>query len=531
MKKQMSAGILSICVAAALVLGGCGGPSGKPAQENTAAKESTAQAAAPAPSGDNRFTYVVGTEPLTLDTHLMSDANTGRVSVQIHENLVKRDLEGNFQPVLATEWKSNDQATEWTFKLREGVTFHDGEPFNAEAVKFNIERLKNPETGSPKSSLVKMITDFEIVSDYEIKFILDEPCAVIPAMVSTYSTGMMSPRAVSQYGKEYSTHAAGTGPLKLKEWIPGTAMSLEKYEDYWGKKASAQIIDIKIIAEDSARAMMLKTGDADVAANIPSVLVDELKNDSSVAIEMVPGYRTIYLGLNFKDEKLANRKVREALDCAIDRNAIIQGIQGGYVTFPSTGVISSSILNAKPGIGDDYQYDPERAKELLAEAGYPDGFTIRINTPEGRYAMDRQVAEAVQAMLQQAGITAEIHVLDWGAYTEAAAAGDTQIFLLGKGCATGDLAQDLMYNYKSGELQNYTFYSNPEYDRICEEQQKTADEAKRKELLYQMQDIIHEDRASIILYYENQTFGTRANVEGLVIYPNETIELAYLQRK
>ena len=154
-----------------------------------------------------------------MDTHLMSDANTGRVSVQIHENLVKRDLEGNFQPVLATEWSPNEDATEWTFKLREGVTFHDGEPFNAEAVKYNIERLKDPATGSPKSSLVTMISDFDIVNDYEIKFILDQPCAVIPAMVSTYSTGMMSPKALEEYGKDYSTHAAGTGPLKLKEWI------------------------------------------------------------------------------------------------------------------------------------------------------------------------------------------------------------------------------------------------------------------------------------------------------------------------
>ena len=167
----------------------------------------------------------------------------------------------------------------------------------------------------------------------------------------------------------------------------------------------------------------------------------------------------------------------------------------------------------------------------MAEAGYPDGFTTKINTPEGRYAMDRQVAEAIQAMLSQVGITAEVNVLDWGAYTEAAAAGDTEIFLLGKGCATGDLAQDLMYNYRSGELQNYTFYSNPEYDKVCEEQQRTADESARKELLYKMQDIIHEDRASVILYYENQTFGTRADVSGLVIYPNETIELAYLNRK
>lgn len=522
--------IIAMTMASLLVLSGCSGTTSK--EESTVQSSSSPTVSASSgQSAGNHFTYVIGTEPLTLDTHLMSDANTGRVSVQIHENLVKRDLEGNFQPVLATEWSPNEDATEWTFKLREGVTFHDGEPFNAEAVKYNIERLKDPATGSPKSSLVTMISNYDIINDYEIKFILDQPCAVIPAMLSTYSTGMMSPKAVDEYGKDYSTHAAGTGPLKLKEWIPGTSMSLEKYAGYWGEQATAETIEIKIIAEDSARAMMLKTGDADVAANIPSVLVDELKSDPNVSIEMVPGYRTIYLGLNFQDEKLANRKVREAIDYAIDRDAIINGILGGYVTFPSTGVISSSIQNAKTGIGDDYKYDPEKAKQLLAEAGYPDGFTTRINTPEGRYAMDRQVAEAIQAMLSQVGVTAEVRVLDWGAYTEAAAAGDTEIFLLGKGCATGDLAQDLMYNYKSGELQNYTFYSNPEYDQVCEQQQRTADEDARRELLYKMQDIIHEDRASIILYYENQTFGTRANVSGLVIYPNETIELAYLTRK
>ena len=339
--KKRTAKVFAMTIASLFVLSACSGTaSNQTSTGETAGAAGTTDTTVPSStgqsSGGNHFTYVIGTEPLTMDTHLMSDANTGRVSVQIHENLVKRDLEGNFQPVLATEWSPNEDATEWTFKLREG---------------------------------------------------------------------------------------------------------------------------------------------------------------------------------------------------AIDRDAIINGILGGYVTYPSTGVISSSIQNAKQGIGDDYKYDPEKAKQLLAEAGYPDGFTTKINTPEGRYAMDRQVAEAIQAMLSQVGITAEVNVLDWGAYTEAAAAGDTEIFLLGKGCATGDLAQDLMYNYRTGELQNYTFYSNPEYDKVCEEQQRTADENARKELLYKMQDIIHEDRASIILYYENQTFGTRADVSGLVIYPNETIELAYLARK
>lgn len=145
---------------------------------------------------------------------------------------------------------------------------------------------------------------------------------------------MMSPKAVQEYGKDYSTHAAGTGPLKLKEWIPGTSMSLEKNENYWGDPATADTINIKIIAEDSARAMMLKTGDADVAANIPSVLVNELESDPNVAISMVPGYRTIYLGLNFQDEKLSNLKVREAIDYAIDRDAIINGIFGRLCYIP-----------------------------------------------------------------------------------------------------------------------------------------------------------------------------------------------------
>ena len=152
-------------------------------------------------------------------------------------------------------------------------------------------------------------------------------------------------------------------------------MSLEKNESYWGKAATAETIDIKIIAEDSARAMMLKTGDADVAANIPSVLVDELQSDPNVEIEMVPGYRTIYLGLNFQDEKLANLKVREAIDYAIDRDAIINGILGGYVTYPSTGVISSSIQNAKQGIGDDYKYDPEKAKQLSGRIYHKNKYT------------------------------------------------------------------------------------------------------------------------------------------------------------
>lgn len=205
---------------------------------------------------------------------------------------------------------------------------------------------------------------------------------------------------------------------------------MTRFDDYWGEKATVDSITFRIVPEDASRVMMLKTGDADLVAGIPPVQIEELQSDPNVKVLVETGYRTIFLGMNSTVKPLDDVRVRQAVNYAIDRESIIKNVMRDVASYPDSFMVSNVIDNSAKGLGC-YEFDQEKAKALLAEAGYADGFTLTLSTPEGRYAMDRQVAEVIQAMLMEVGITAEINVLDWGAYSEQATSGQHQFFLLG----------------------------------------------------------------------------------------------------
>ena len=193
-------------------------------------------------------------------------------------------------------------------------------------------------------------------------------------------------------------------------------------------------------------------------------------------------------------------------------------------------MVSNVIDNSAKGLGC-YEFDQEKAKALLAEAGYADGFTLTLSTPEGRYAMDRQVAEVIQAMLMEVGITVEINVLDWGAYSEQATSGQHQFFLLGMGCPTGDPEFNLFMNFGTEGPQNYSRFSNAAVDQLLAEQSTILDAEERSKVMYQIQEELKNDACGAPLYYEQQTYGSGADVNGFIIYPDENASMAYLVRE
>lgn len=474
------------------------------------------------------FTYVCGTEPTTLDPHLVNDNATARASCQIYETLVYRDTDSSIKPGLAESWTTSEDATVWTFKLREGVKFHDGETFNAEAVKYNIERLQNPDTAAPKASLVNMVKSVDVVDEYTVSFTLTEPSSVFLAQISSYTTGMLSPKAVETYGKDFGQNPVGTGPLKLESWDYGSSLTLTRFDDYWGEKATVDSVTIRIVPEDASRVMMLKTGDADIVAGIPPIQIADLKADDNVKVLIETGYRTIFVGMNSTKAPLDDVRVRQAVNYAIDREAIIKNIMRDIASYPDSFMISNVIDYSAKGLGC-YEYNPEKAKELLAEAGV-ENLTMTLSTPEGRYTNDRQVAEVVQAMLAEVGITAKIEVLDWGAYQEKATAGEHELFLLGMGCPTGDPEFNMYMNFGTTGPQNYSRFSNATVDKLLEEQSTILDNDERAGVMYQIQEELKNDACSAPLYYEVQTYGSAADISGFVIYPNENVNMAYMTR-
>lgn len=476
------------------------------------------------------FDIVMGTEPTTLDPQFVTDVNTARSIMQIYENLVSWDDDYNIVGDLAESWTTSEDGLTWTFTLKQDVKFHDGTPFNAEAVKFTYERFIDPATASPRASQADMIDNIEILGEHEVAITTKAPTGDFLASMTSYNFCIISPEAVKKHGKDYNINPAGTGALKLKEWNFGESLVLEKFEDYWGEKATTDIVKISIVPEDASRVMMLQSGDADIAAGVPPIQMEKLQEDPNINIITETGYRTIFMGMNFKHEPFDDLRVRQAINHAIDKQSIIDNILGGMATAP-VGVESIVISNAATDL-EPYEYNPEKAKKLLAEAGYPDGFKTTIHTPEGRYAMDRQISEVVQAQLLEVGIDSEIIILDWGAYQEATTGGETtNLFLLGKGSPTGDPYMTQQLSFTTGAGMNNSFYSNPTFDRLVDKIRVEVDQDKRADMLYEAQKIIHEDAVYAVLYYETQTMATRSNVKGFEIYPNEMFKLWYLERE
>ena len=527
-KNRACAVVLSMIM---LGLSGCGGGSATSGSTQAGAVTTEAEAGAATESSKSRdFVYVCGTEPTTLDPHLINDNATARAAFQIYETLVRRGTDSSIQPGLAESWTTSEDGTVWTFKLRQGVKFQDGETFNAEAVKYNIERLKNPETAAPKASVVDMVKSVDVVDEYTVAFTLTGPSSVFLAQISSYTTGMVSPKSAEASGKEFGQNPVGTGPLKLEKWDYGSSLVMTRFDDYWGEKAKADSVTFRIVPEDASRVMMLKTGDGDLVAGIPPIQIEELQSDPNVKVLIETGYRTIFLGMNSTVKPLDDVRVRQAVNYAIDRESIIKNVMRDVASYPDSFMVSNVIDNSAKGLGC-YEYNPEKAKELLAEAGYADGFKLTLSTPEGRYAMDRQVAEVVQAMLMEVGITAEINVLDWGAYSEQATSGQHQFFLLGMGCPTGDPEFNLYMNFGTGGPQNYSRFSNDSVDKLLGEQSTILDTAERAKVMYQIQEELRNDACGAPLYYEQQTYGCGADVEGFIIYPDENASMAYLERK
>ena len=474
------------------------------------------------PKTGGTLIYATGTDAHTLDPQFVTDVPTSRMVMHIHQTLVYPDLEGNIQPVLAESWSVSDDKLTWTFKLRKGVTFHDGTPFNAESVKYTFDRINDPDIGSPRKSAAKAIKEVKVIDEYTVAFVTGKPFAPFLAQLSAYNLSILSPTAAKKWGKKYSEHPSGTGPFKLESWSPGEKMVMARNENFWGQKPYVDKLEVRIVPEDSSRVMMLLSGDVDVIASVPPIMLKRLDKSKDVKIIKKTGFRTIYIGMNNKMKPFDNPAVRKAVAHAINAKAIVDGILGGVGTLGGgfeSPVIPGAHKNLPPR-----EYNSEKAKKMLADAGYPNGFETTFYTSTGRYLMDRQVAEAVQAQLKEVGINAKLQTPDWGAYRALLdKQTEVPIFLLGKGSPTGDLDLTATLTAACNAKMNHFNYCSPKADELINKQRGIVDVKERHAVLAEFQELFYEDSPAVVLFYEDQIFGTRANVNGVWVNPNEFI--------
>ncbi|GAE27197.1 oligopeptide ABC transporter [Halalkalibacter wakoensis JCM 9140] len=462
-----------------------------------------------------------------LDPHLGDDIPSANVyHGKIYETLVIQDQEMEIQPGLAESWERVDELT-WTLKLREGVTFHDGTNFNAEAVKATIERVLDPEVGSNRASLFEMISDIEVVSDYEVTFTTEYPFSPLLANLSHYSAGMISPTAIQE---DYEGNVSlgekpvGTGPLKFSSWNPGQQITLVNNEEHWNGGMKVDEVVFKVVPEDLTRVAEVETGEAHIAEPVPTNDISRIEASSEMKLYRSEGLGIDYIGMNMNKEPFNDIRVRQAINLAIDTASIVDHVYNG-VGIKAEGPMGPGVWGYHPDL-EGYGFDVEEAKRLLAEAGYEGGFDTTIWTNDNRERMD--ITEVVQAQLAEIGINVSIEVLEWGAYLEKTGAGEHEMFILGWSNMTGDADYNQYYLYHSdthGNAGNRSYYHNEEVDRLIDEGRKESDPDKRLALYHEAQEIELEEAPLVLLRHTEYVTALGNNVEGFWLHPSRIMML------
>ena len=510
--------LAAVLLVGVLLLAGCAPQE----EEQEAAQEEEAQVER------DTLTIAIGAEPESLDPVRMTSAPAATVGEHVVERLIYMEEDGSLTPMLATGWDSNDEGTVWTFDIREGVEFHDGEPLNAEAVATNLRRFVNPDVGAAYAFLLGTVEEIEAVSEYELQLSLSQPFAPILSHLSHSFIGIVSPAQLEGLAPEDTIEIpVGTGPYEMVDWSRGDSISLEVNEDYYGDTPDIPNVRFEFIPESSAQIVALETGEVDAMMRVPPQEVERLEDDPNIEVVRESSVRTIYIGFNNLKEPFNYARVRRALNHAVNKEEIVNGLFEGF-TVADAPVVPAVFGHESVG---PYEYDPERARELLAEAGYPDGFEMTIHHPTGRYPLDATVAEVIQDQLSEVGVDVTLETREWSSYLDFTGQppeeAEYDSFLLGWGTVTLDADYGLYALLHSNQWNpngnNRGFYENEEVDALLDEARVTTDQAAREELYAEAIEIIWNDAPWIFLYNQGQINANRTYVEGLIHHPLENL--------
>jgi peptide/nickel transport system substrate-binding protein len=480
----------------------------EPAKDASQAAPAAKTEAKPVAKSEGRITVVTGVESVNLDPHNgISISNPERnVAQQVMEYLVVRDKEMKQVPMLATEWRTVDELT-WEFKLRQGVNFHNGEPFSSAAVKYTVERAQQVNKQEQFHQNV-FLDRVETPDDHTVRFVTKRPAGSMLSRLNQLS--IIPPKYYSEASAEQAaTRPVGTGPYRFVDWQKGDKITLEANESYWGGPPPARTITFRAVPESGARINELLSGGADVISNVPP---DQAKSveTSNTRLSPVQGFRKIFIGIRQQDNPALKRvEVRQALNHAVDFDTIAQSLLGGY------GQRHGSWTGAPNQINPDlkpYAYDPERAKQLLAEGGFPNGFETTLQTPTGRYNKDNEIAQAIGDYLTKVGVRTTVQPTEFAVHSKSVSDKTTKdLFLLGLGTYAEPI-QQLDWLSKQYSL-NATFWENDEFERLLDEARTTIDEKKQLEVLHRAEAIAFKEAPVIFLYMQYDFSGVSTKLD------------------
>ena len=452
------------------------------------------------------LTWGRGGDSVTLDLAQATDGESIKGGIQCLENLVifRRDTM-DVEPQLATSWEVSKDGLTWTFHLRKGVKFHDGTPFNANAVKVSFERVidkNNPyyKYGTWRYPALGLgpVKEVKVIDDYTVTLKTEKPYAPLVANLALWLCPILSPAAIDKYKGDIGRNPVGTGPFKFVRWVKDDQIVFERNDDYWGQKALLDRIILKSIPEVSARYMALQSGAVDIADDLDPDSIQMAKGNANLAMIERPSANVGYLAINTKKPILSNKMVRQAIAHAIDKQTIIKTIFRG-LAIPAVNPFPPSMWGYNFKI-KDYDYSVQKAKDLLAKAGYPKGFDIELwAMPVSRAYMPEPVktAELIQGYLAAVGINAKIVRHEWGVYLDKTMKGEHDLCMMGWLGGNAD-PDNFLYGLLSSDnakvpAANIAFWENEEFTKLTKEAQVVFDKGKRSPLYLRAQEIFHEE--------------------------------------
>jgi peptide/nickel transport system substrate-binding protein len=466
----------------------------------------------------DRVVIAQGVDPTTLDTMNQQETPASNVAGNIFETLVERDQSLKAVPALAAEIPKLVAPTTWEVKLRKGVKFHNGEEFNAESVKFSLERLVNPASKLRGSSPFGPIDRVEIVDPFTVRIHTKKPWPILVNALTFVQASMYPPKEYA--GKDsaaISKNPIGTGPYRFVRWSKDEEIVLEANPAFWRGAPKIKTVVFKPIPDDAVRVASLQNGEIDIAVNIPPHLATIIASHPKLNLSTAPSIRTIQLmfythqfdtshkSVGPYQGPTVDKRVRQAITSAIDVDEIIKGVLDGKAVRVST-MLTSLHFGFDPKL-QPVKQDVAKTKKLLAEAGYSNGLEIQLNAPQGRYVRDKEVAEAVAGQLTKAGIRTTLRTFEFVNYLNNMVyvhkAGP--VWLIGWGTPTVDAETVYVPLFRAGSV--LANYNNEEFNRLVDEAQTIMDEKKRLEQYHRINRLWVEDAAAVPLYQQVDLYG------------------------
>lgn len=524
MKKKNSKNILLLLISAIIVfMSGC-------TMEANSFERSLVNAANTAGSV-KRLVVGRANDSVSLDPSCTTDMDSMKVTVNILETLVKSENEGNeIVPCLAESWKCSDDGMTWVFKLRQGIRFHDGTVFNAQAVVFNFNRWMDVNNeyhigsfsywnyifgGFP--GFVKSVT---ATSDYTIEIKLSKPYAPFLNALAMPVFGIASPDSIAKYGRDLYEHPVGTGPFIFKSWEHGKSIVLIRNDRYWKGSVKLEEVEFKVIPSSKDRLEELRQGYVHIADHLSPEDVADIKYDPNLYLYLRPSFNVGYLAMNNEKAPFNTREVRLAINHAIDKEKLINDVFDNLAK-PANTYIPPFLWGYNENL-EPYEYSPDKARQLLAEAGFPNGFKTTLwvmDAARDYFPKPWETAEFIRENLKKVNIDAEIKVFNMNEYLTRLHNGEHELALIGW---TGDYTDpdNFLYtllaseNAKLGLAGNYSFYRSKEVDQLLAQARQTTNMVFRRSLYRSLQEIVNYDAPSVPLVHTMPVLASRLSVKG-----------------